>query len=89
MGWHVPHCGMSMGAARAGYGYMSKPGGNSGPDLPAPVIPPVSSADIVIPPVVQIRNVFGLCGVRQGDVVTMRRDDETEQQFKMRVGLVA
>jgi len=90
MGWHVPHCGMTSGAAAAGYGYQSfgKPGGDSGPDLPARVIPPIlAAADVVIPPVIPITNVFGLCGVRQGDVVTMRCDSESEQHFRTRVGL--
>jgi hypothetical protein len=90
MGWHVPPCGMTSGAAAAGYGAMSfgKPGGDPGPDLPAPVIPrPIASGDVVIPPVIPITNVFGLCGARQGDVVTMRRDGEPEYQFRMRVGL--
>jgi hypothetical protein len=79
---------MTSGAAAAGYGYMSfgKPGGES-PDLPVPVVPAIPSRDVVIPPVIQIKNVFGLCGVRQGDVVTMRCDGESEYQFRMRVGL--
>ena len=92
MGWHVPPCGMTSGAAAAGYGYMSfgKPGGES-PDLPVPVIPrPVkASGDVKIPPIIPITNVFGLCGVRQGEVVTMRGDGEPEYQFKVRVGLPA
>jgi hypothetical protein len=81
---------MTSGAAAAGYGYMSfgKPGGES-PDLPAPVIPPVLPGDVVVLPVVPIKNVFGICGGRQGEVVTMRRDGEPEYQFRMRVGLPA
>jgi hypothetical protein len=83
---------MTSGAAAAGYGYMSfgKPGGES-PDLPVPVIPrPVkASGDVKIPPIIPITNVFGLCGVRQGEVVTMRGDGEPEYQFKVRVGLPA
>jgi hypothetical protein len=88
MGWHPPHCGMTSGAAAAGYGYQSfgKPGGET-PDAPVIALPTVAARDVVIPPVIVIRNVFGLCGVRQGDVVTMRRNGEPEYQFKMRVGL--
>jgi hypothetical protein len=88
MGWHVPPCGMTSGAAAAGYGYMSfgKPGGET-PDVPVIALPAVTARDVVILPVIQITNVYGLCGVRQGDTVTMRRDGESIYAFRVRVGL--
>jgi hypothetical protein len=60
------------------------------PVKPAPVVlPAIPAADVVIPPVVEVRSTFGLQGVRQGDVVTMRGDGESEYHFKTRVGLTA
>jgi len=78
MGWHVPPCGMTSGAAAAGYGACHLASRAVIPVLIChPVIPrPIASGDVVIPPVIPITNVFGLCGARQGDVVTMRRDGE-------------
>jgi hypothetical protein len=49
----------------------------------------LAAGDVAIPPIVPIHSALGLQGIRQGDSVTMRRDDETEQQFKIRVGLAA
>jgi hypothetical protein len=60
------------------------------PEKPEPVVlPAIPAADVVIPPVVEIRSTFGLQGVRQGDVVTMKGDGESEYHFKTRVGLPA
>jgi hypothetical protein len=61
------------------------------PPTPSPVDAELvlAAADVVIPPIVPIHSALGLQGVRQGDCVTMRREDETEYQFRQRVGLAA